>query len=75
MGGWWPNLGTTDKNVLHLLPRWWRRQVITLLLAGKEAFLKYTQAWESLGSLHFIGASIMNASTYNPIKPKLLNIF
>ena len=37
--------------------------------------LKYTQAWERMGSLHFIGASIMHGSTYNPIKPKLLNIF
>ena len=42
---------------------------------GKEASLKYTQAWERMGSLHFIGANIMHGSTYNPIKPKLLNIF
>jgi hypothetical protein len=64
----------SEKNVLHPFPRWRRRQVITLLLAGKEASLKYTQAWERMGSLHFIGASIMHGSTYNPIKPKLLNI-
>ena len=65
----------SEKNVLHPFPRWQRRQVITLLLAGKEASLKYTQAWERMGSLHFIGASIMHGSTYNPIKPILLNIF
>ena len=65
----------SEKHVLHPFPRWRRRQVITLLLAGKEASLKYTQAWERMGSLHFIGASIMHASTYNPIKPKRLNIF
>ena len=35
----------------------------TLLLAGKEASLKYTLAWERIGSLHFVGASIMHGST------------
>ena len=54
----------SEKHVLHPFPRWRRRQVITLLLAGKEASLKYTQAWERMGSLHFIGASIMHGSTY-----------
>ena len=66
----------SEKNVLHPLPSWRRSQVITLLLAGKEASLMYTQAWARMGdSLHFIGASIMHGSIYNPIKPKLLNIF
>ena len=35
-----------EENVLHPLSHWRRRQVITLLLAGKEASLKYTQAWQ-----------------------------
>ena len=52
----------SEKNVLHPLPRWRRRQVITLLLAGKEASLKYTQAWEMMGRLPFIGARLMYGS-------------
>ena len=46
----------SEKNVLHPLPRWRRRQVITLLLAGKEASLKYTQpqASEMMGSVAYL---------------------
>ena len=38
----------SEKNLLHPFPRWRRRQVITLLLAGKEASLKYTQGEDGL---------------------------
>ena len=44
----------SEKNVLHPLSRWWRRKVITLLLAGKEASWKYAQAWEMMGTVAYL---------------------
>ena len=46
--------GLSEKNVLHPFPRWRRRQVITLLLAGKEASLKYSQHRPGRGWVAYI---------------------
>ena len=44
----------SEKNVLHPFPRWRRRQVITLLLAGKEASLKYSRHRPGRGWVAYI---------------------
>ena len=46
--------GLSEKNVLHPFPRWWRSQVITLLLAGKEASLKYSRHRPGRGWVAYI---------------------
>ena len=68
--------GLSEKNVLHLLLRWPEMPSYYIVASRQgNVFEVYTGLGERMGSLYFIGASIMYGSTYNPIKSKLLKIF